>query len=109
MNVPSLVAQLAGVVAFLGTVYTIWDSSRKRSKEKLRAELSGDQLIVQSAIDLLKPYKEQVIELKKRLKETSDELQRATAQVNLLNAELADLRMQVKGMTSEINDSGGER
>lgn len=91
MNAATL-AQIAGALAFLGTAYTILDSIRRRNKERIRAELSGDQLIVQSAIELLRPYKEEVAELKMQVTKLKGELKEATQQIDQLTNELTELK-----------------
>jgi chromosome segregation ATPase len=110
MNIATI-SQFVAALAFVGTAYTIVDTMRKRRKEKLRGELGGDRIIVQSALELLEPYKRQVRELSAQLEETRAALRSANSQVMSLNNELTDargelgaLRQQVKNISNNLEN-----
>lgn len=107
----AIISQVVAAFAFVGTAYTIVDTMRKRRKEKLRGELGGDRIIVQSALELLEPYKKQVKELQSQLDETRAVLHMANAQIVSLNNDLSDarsevgqLRRQVKNISTDLEN-----
>jgi chromosome segregation ATPase len=103
MNIATI-SQLIAALAFAGTAWTIVDSIRKRKKEKLRAELGGDRIIVQSALELLEPYKRQVRELSQQLEETKAALQTANNHVMSLNSELMDARGELGALRQQVKN-----
>lgn len=103
MNIATI-SQLIAALAFAGTAWTIVDSIRKRKKEKLRAELGGDRIIVQSALELLEPYKRQVRELSAQLDETRAALATANSHVVSLNSELMDARGELGALRQQVKN-----
>lgn len=115
-----IIIAVVGALAWIPGIYGIIDAVRRR-RENLRHTIDeGDRMVVQSAIELLAPYKKRVNELEIQLKDAEDiihdlshNLETATVRANTLNEQLIDaqtelsyLRIQVKTLTQQI-DAGG--
>jgi chromosome segregation ATPase len=105
------IAIIISALAVCATLYQVYLAWRARRQEKMRAELSGDRVVVQSALELLKPYKEQVAELRAELTNANTALASASVQISDLTSrlfeaqtELTALRQQIKTMSSDLRD-----
>ena len=117
MNVGVVIA-IVGALAWLPGIYGVIEAIRRHRESVRQSVDEGDRLVVQSAIQLLAPYKTEVAELKKNLKhaaETIDDLKTqlddANKRASSLNAQLVDaqtelsyLRVQVKIMSQQISN-----
>lgn len=121
MNVSTFMAIL-GTVALLPGVYGAYEAIRRRRIERRREHTDGDRFVVQSAMDLLKPYERRVNQLETDLKHAQDqikvmdhELGAANRQIVKLNEQLVDantevqfLRLQVKTMSTHLHTEQDE-
>lgn len=118
MNLGVIIA-IVGAAAWIPGVYGIIEAVR-RHKQSVRSAIDkGDRLVVQSAIELLAPYKSEVAELKTNLHnardtidDLKDKLDAATRRANDLNEQLLDaqselgfLRIQVKSLSQQIKQA----
>ncbi|HEX3778545.1 MAG TPA: hypothetical protein VHX38_02680 [Pseudonocardiaceae bacterium] len=118
MNAVLLIG-LIGAAAWIPGLWGIVDGWRKRRAERDQQADEGDRLVVKSAVELLKPYRERVEELESKLsgaertiRDMTGQLRSANARAEDLNSKLADaqtelnfLRLQVKTMSQQLPPS----
>jgi chromosome segregation ATPase len=108
------VGWIIGILTVLCTLYATYDMWRKR-----RTSPPAD--VVSSAVELLKPYQEEVKTLRTDLNKANqtirilnNELEKAQTHAELLNSQLADaqaevgfLKVQVRTMSIQLRDANG--
>lgn len=107
---------ISGGFTLLCTLYAAYDLWKKR-----HAASSVD--VVSSAVELLKPYKEEVSSLRKDLQKANtvidnlnDKLEKAENRADQLNSQLVDaqtevgyLKVQVRLLSNQIRDANGDK
>ncbi|HET9889637.1 MAG TPA: hypothetical protein VFQ42_03975 [Mycobacterium sp.] len=118
----TLLISLIGAAAWLPGVWGIVEAIRKRRRATAQAADESDRIVVKSAVDLLKPYRERVEELESKLGsaehtigEMTNQLTQANRQVAELTSKLADaqtevnfLRLQVKTLSQHLPTEPGK-
>lgn len=100
MNVAVLIG-IVGALAWIPGIWGVIEAIRKRRAAAEHAADEGDRIVVQSAVELLEPYRKEVGELKTKLAE-------ATATIGNLNTELATARREAHELNEKLQNAQAE-
>lgn len=100
MNLTAILA----VGAFLLSAYGTYDLFHRRAQARKKNFTEADRSVVTSAVELIEPYRVRVRELVEYVSELEAKLKDANRLIDKLTAEVRELRADVGAMRDSIED-----
>ena len=92
---------IIGAAAWIPGIWGIIEAVKKRRKDAAHADDEADRMVVQSAVQLLAPYRQEVAELKTKLGE-------ATVTIEKMKTELDTANQRAKNLAEELQSAQAE-
>lgn len=101
MTATTTVFAALGASGGIGAVWTVYDGIRKGRAAKRAGDQAGQQIIVDSAIKLLDPYKQELRELKAQQAADRTTITALTAELDVARRDLKDLTERFTSLEAE--------